>query len=35
MDQNRIHCIMNDICNDPVDLDPFIGDIHKFLRSSH
>jgi hypothetical protein len=24
MDQNRIQCILNDICNDPVDLDPFL-----------
>jgi hypothetical protein len=24
MDQNHIQCIMNGICNDPVDLDPFL-----------
>ena len=24
MDQNNIQCCMNGICNDPVDLDPFL-----------
>jgi hypothetical protein len=24
MDQNHIQCIMNGICNDLVDLDPFL-----------
>ncbi len=30
-DQNLIQCILNDICNDPVDLDPFLKIANIFL----